>query len=731
MQPHLKRSGMVIPMVVICLVVMAILGVVLIGNATSQYMQTAKVAASLKVREVLLAGLEEAQALAYDRLNRPPRPPAPGAAAPPLPIWHTELLAAIQRSGDAPRGVLVRHDLKAENLLPRTMAIASALGCAITSASVELLGFKRLSVDSRGLFEDGRIYYRDPDRVLDPPEQDAKFTPVKEWIGSLRVRLTVRWDRTQRTMSRVSDVKVIDVSPVAREFALFSFLSSSRQQDNGPGTDDYYKQDLRQGGPVRLFAHAAGRIFVRGPFLVDTVGFPRGQGGPSPPRSQSYWPIVENEWWGWSTIPANHDGLMTRSGPAIVNLGMPPMRPDSSASTRWFVGLVTGRLGSAWVDWFNDDPGHYILDRQRWYCESTDSDRSIFSVWGDPKNGRMEPFRGVLVYYPENRRRNRPGDTSPPADSRRLYLGNSINRPTHENERWVIEPEGGLYATYNVVDYHGWNWIADIKQAYELAQRGQVVGKLGLHWERRYTLSWVRQFVTDLLRGGVIIGPFHLIPAMLIPRHVAESLAVTLASWVGVDWSGRNTLTDVARFTPDSLANAFPPGYRPPARTVTRRYPRLQDLVVRLRQQPMLLDGVLQFEDMSCNRPIAYVGRGMFYSEQRTAPSLTAPISPPAHPDPSSYLTVHHEGPVQQAHGGAAMLNLRAAGAGQTVNAAIYATQGVKPAVPITLNGNLTCGYLNKAQIPGSARLDITYQPPTATGLVSAISPRTAICIDQ
>src|SRR5437868_15547362 len=101
-----KRSGSIIPLVILCLVVMAILGVVLLSNATSQYMQTAKVAVQLKLREIVLAGMEEAQAAAYDRLNRPP---ASGQQPPP---WHTELMAALRT--DAPRGVLVKHDLKTE-----------------------------------------------------------------------------------------------------------------------------------------------------------------------------------------------------------------------------------------------------------------------------------------------------------------------------------------------------------------------------------------------------------------------------------------------------------------------------------------------------------------------------------------------------------------------------------------------------------------------------------------
>lgn len=711
------RSGMIIPVVTICLIVMAILGVVLMTNATSQYMQTAKAAAGLKMREIALGALEEATAVAYDRLSRPPTPSA--SASPPP--WHKELLDALNATS-APGGVLVKHDLKSEGLLPRTQAIVSSQQCEIASASVELLGFKRLSVESSGLFEDAKVYYRDPDGKLDLAS-DPKLNPVKEWIGSMRLRVTARSDRSSRTLTKVADVKVVDVAPPAREFVLFSFLSASKDQARGPESDDFYQNDLRRGGPVRLFAHGTGRIFVRGPFLVDTAGYPGGQGGKRPPRTASYSPTAENEWWGWHQVPSTHDGIVTRAGPAVVNFAIPPMRPDTRDEWRLFKGLVTERLGSAFADWFDDDPGYYILNGQRWYSESTTSDAQMLSIVGDPVNGQMEPFRGVLVTY-EN------GQRTPHGSSEPLHQGASLSKPPDEDKRWVVEPEGGLYGVYNVVEYYGDTILKGTYQEYSLTGKGRVIGRLGLHWEKCYELGWFNQFVIDLISGGTIFAPLGVIPTLLISRAVAEDVTTTLASWVGVDWSHRNMLTDLSGITPDRLTNALPPGYRPPARAQTRRYPSLKGLVTRLGQQPVLLDGVIGFDDLSCDRPIAYVGRGMFYSEQVSAPTLTAPISSPIPDDPVSYLAVHHAGPVAQAHRGGAMLNINP-GSGPTVNAAIYATQGVKPSGAVRINGSLTCGYLNKSQIPGGASLSVIYRPPPATPLVTAVSARTALALDR
>ena len=235
----------------------------------------------------------------------------------------------------------------------------------------------------------------------------------------------------------------------------------------------------------------------------------------------------------------------------------------------------------------------------------------------------------------------------------------------------------------------------------------------------------------DLILGGTIWGNLSLIPALLIPRSIAEKIPIALAGLVGIDLSHGNGLTALGGLTSANLANALPPGYRPPGFAMTRRYKRLNDLLLRVGQNPVLLDGIFGFDDMSTERPIAYRGRGVFYSEQVTAPSLVAPISVPIAGDNKSYLVIHHEAPVRQANRGGAMLTIRANGDNATVNAAIYATQGVKPAGKLILNGLYTCGFLNKSQIPDGSELDVTYRPSPVTGVVTAISPRTAMFLEK
>jgi hypothetical protein len=700
------RHGAIIPVVILALIVMAILGTWLMWQSTSNYSQMTRVAWSLRCREVLAAAMEEARAAAYDRLNRTMAlRPAPGEPArEPNLVWHAELLTALRRAGATiPRGVLVSHDLKREGLLPRTTAIASANSSEITSASAELLGFKRLSVDDNGLFEDGRIYYRDTDRKLDPAGADAKFTPPMEWVGTLRLRVTVRSGTHTRTLANVLDVKVVDINASAREFVLFSYLSSARGTEHGPTSDEYLRWDLRRGGAMHLHGLSTGRIFVRGPFLVDTVGFTNGTGGPVPENpTTSNW---NTEWWGWGLVPATRDGIMERAGPALVNFSMPPMRPDRTGRRRALVGLVTGRFGSAWQEWFNDDAGYYIKDGQRYFCESTDTDARIFSITGRP--GAPNLFRGLLVDYVERRR-------DVVGTSERFVRGSTLLRPPayDEDRRYAIEPEGGLNGVYGVVRFAGDSYGFGAYQYYRLTQLSAMQGRLGLHWERKYTTSWLEQFVTDLLRLPAVIGTVGLIPAALIPSSIAQKVAVAVLGFVGIN-ARPNVLTELSRIRPDEIANTMPPNYRPPARSVTRRHARFSALKGQREDGvPVVLDGIVAFEELDGTRPFKYGGRGVIYSESSSAPSLVAPISPVRAGDPQASLVIHHEGPVPGAHEGRAMLNLRASRGGNNVLASIYATQGVKPQGNVNIIGTLVCGYVNKSRFPTDASLDVHYRPP-------------------
>lgn len=716
-----RRCGAIIPVVVLALVVMAILGTWLMWQSTSAYAQMTRVAAGLHARETLSAAMDEARALAYDRLNRTvPLPPAPGQPErPPVLSWHADLLAALRRAGAAvPRGVLARYDLKPA--LAATRALAAANATELTSASAELLAFKRLSLDSRGIFEDSRIYYRDERRVLDPPDQEAKLAPPVEWVGSLRLRVAVKSGTTIRTLSQVLDVKVVDVNAPAREFVLFSYLSSARGQDHGPESDDYFRNDLRRGGAMHVFGGGAGRIFVRGPFLVDTVGWTGGTGGRVPQRQTSS--NQNTEWWGWGVVPATRDGIVARGGPAIVNFGMPPMRPNSTGTWRAFTGLVAGRFGSAWTDWFNDDPGYYIKDGQRWYCESQSSDGSVFSIFG--KAGQLDTFKGLLWLYGNRDRR-------PVGLSDRFARGSVVLHPTDDDSRYVIEPEGGLYALYNVVRYTGDSYAFDAYQRYRIRFLQQVQGRLGLHWEKKYTTSWLEQFVTDLLRGPAIFGSAGLIPAMLLPRSIAEAVAVTLLSFVGIN-TRPGALSELARITPAQLDNALPPRYRPPARSVTRRYRRFSELPGQKRRGvPLVMDGIVAFDELDGALPFWYAGRGVIYSESPRAQTLVGPIVPARAGDREASLVIHHEGPAARAHRAEAMLNLRMEGRGNPVIASIYATQGLRTSASARIDGNLVCGFLNKSQLPAGTSLDLHYRRPPVLDPISAVSFRASVVLDR
>ena len=96
----------------------------------------------------------------------------------------------------------------------------------------------------------------------------------------------------------------------------------------------------------------------------------------------------------------------------------------------------------------------------------------------------------------------------------------------------MIETEGGLYGAYNSVSYYGDDTFGGTYQEYEITPRGLVMGKLGIHWEKKYTEGYWSRLFRDVLFGGPIFGMFGSLPALVISRSVAEAVSNTLSTLI-------------------------------------------------------------------------------------------------------------------------------------------------------------------------------------------------------
>jgi hypothetical protein len=722
------RHAMIIPMVIMALVIMSILGVVLMSSSTSEYAQSALVAYGLRARELAIAALEEAQGSVYDLLNRPDPVPDPA-------FRQRVFDACAAAAGSGNRGpVMPAIDLMAGGFVRRALALAGASGGTIAKAEAELLGFRPVeySRDSGGVdaFRVQDSFYTDPDGKLDPPGEPDRVAPPREFVGYVRIRVEARFGKVSRLLSQVHDVKIVQAVPPAREFVVFSALSTFRGQPGGPPSDDYGNQDLNQGGALKIFANGRGRIFLRGPYTLETEGergnWTRGAGGAQPRLTNEYF---DDRWHGWKMIPALRDGIVSRAGPPIINFGLPAARPDSRSGWRVLPGgirLLIGGLGVV----LDDDPGYYILDGQKWYCETRGGvNPRSFSICGEPVVGAgLNLFRGVVV-------KNSGGNRAPIGDVLAVWPGSDVNGLPDlggNEDLLTVEPEGALIGRYNVAryTYDQIDFLLGTYERYRLHRDGTAAGRYGIHWEPRREESYWSRLVGDLLAQGMRIALFAAAPMLplsgleifiigVVTGITATDMSTMLLNALGLGPGRLGGLTNVET---SRVRKALPPDFRPLSRMVTRRYPSLAMLPPLLRPGPppvLVLDGVLGFDNLSAVVPFFYRGKGFMFTEAIVPPRMPAPISPVARQgltaanNTMDYLTIYHGAPGENAYLGGSMLNIEPSGGASsgTVVASVFSTQGVRSSRRVVIQGNLVCGYVNKSRIPSSGTVHVKYQP--------------------
>ncbi len=732
---HRPPRGQIIPMILIVMVIMAILGLAVLFTGTSDYAQSALVVYGLKAEQLSLAALDEAQAALYEMYNAPVQP---------LPAHRKKLLDTIRaKVGSSDATPLPEIDLLADGKVARSAALATAGGGKLEAVTVQFYGFRRLKyqpVKGSGddLFRIENVYYHDPTRNFDK----AGLQTPEDFVGFYSIKARASYGKLSRELTVTHDVKLVDVSPPAREFALFSFYSANTESPGGPPAT-YSLQDLNKGGGFKVFANGASRIFVRGPFLVEPEDVPNGAGGRTPPTCSSYPPEEGRQqrehWWGWAAVPAIRDAMLDRAGWSAFSLAVGPKRPEKETDERFVVltmaSSLIGSLPNA-IPFFNDDAGWYILESRQqpqWYAgvRAVDPKNQSFSLVGDPQdaaNGGFNPFLGLLWKYTD--KRECVGDST-------RFLGpdkRSWVEPTPDAERdtfFSIEAEGALIGAYNRIKferYHG-----GLNDVYRCTVQDQVRTPFGYRWEKSYERGWFDKVFGDLFAVATfyVLGP------------IGGTLGLAVLDGFGLMPFGAATPPpNLSSVTPADVTSVFPPNYKIYQRAATRRYPTLEQILPPPdTRKPLVLDGVIWADDLSSENPFTYKGRGIVCSGEVTAvasgtvssaargPKLALPIVPaqPAGASPTEaldYLTlVNTRDESGKSHLAEQQLEFTFVPEAGDSSASVFqgsvlSLQGVRPKEhTVSIAGNLVCGFVNKAAIPEGARLNVVYNTTLLKGL--------------
>lgn len=745
------RRGIYIGFVMVIVTVFAILGVFLMSSGSSEYNQTALVAYRIKAGAHLDAVLEEALAVLYDKLNRPydDDPANDDSALRDPPAWKQEVFDAVKaavESGDTGVIASLTKDLLAEDLVTTSSDIVTIDGGTVDECLVEFEGFRKIYHTKDGAFvEDDSNYYRDPNDLLDPA--DKKILTPTDYIGYVTVKIKTSYGtgrvRVRRSHAATFDIKIVNQTPMAQEFAVFQWLPFE-------ASNTALANDLNEGGGLHVFPAGRGRCYNAGPYLPNSYGYDDGTGGDKPSTCETYF---QDRWHDWSLIPAPRACIIKRG---LFGGGTPPGRAGNDGSWRLMPTVINilGDLAGL------DTIGYSIVNSpSEYYCANKRRGSvgdAYFSLVGDPKNGEPDTFVGLQAKIGENA-----------VTDKQAFEGGASWPSVGGDEPWVVLPEGQLLQLCNRAKYTytkwtipiGWYSIDYEKYKVDIIQRDLPIAYCVM-WMKDFEQSFWSAFGSVLFSGAMyFVGGVSFaawtgtIGASLVGMTgimVAGGIALVgglmdvLASG-GLPAGGSGSLS--------GLDGVFPSNYKYDVmRPVTRYYDSLYDMDTYCADQatqdgagrpafPVVLDGtvfVRNFQDTATNNPseyFNYLGKGTIISANLgdgtsvASPTIEGPIQPVTQPfgtTPDLSINDHlnllyfGQGDPTAAQAGADILKIGlspAAGGGGApltadVQASVFSLQGVAPASngqDLDITGNYLSWFYNKKKIPAQSVVRVRY----------------------
>ncbi|MBI4872226.1 MAG: hypothetical protein HY814_11740 [Candidatus Riflebacteria bacterium] len=710
------KSGFVFPVVLVSLAIFAIVGMTMMFSGTSEYQQTAVVTHGLVANQLAQGVLEEMRAIVYDRVND---------VDPAKAVWRQEVIDAAKSSGSG-TGKLEK-DLKAE--LPESQSMIDAMkgpsgaGAELLEAKVTFHNFHAIRYATKDTYEVDDVYYHFPGLDAKKPEAPNK----RDYIGYYNAQVAVRFGKAKKYFAVTHDVKIIDVSPPAREFCVFAF-NVFKQEHEG-----YLKECLNKGGAMHFYSGDAGRMFIRGPYFLDISDHPKGVGGHKPEKGMGAAPpdpsfCNTNEWWNWTMLPAPHEGLM---GGSFNNRS--PARPDDTSGT-------SASFNAFGFDLFNGDPGINMPTGQQWFVGNVAWGKTNFSIWGAPDKGRD------YIKFPRCLK-NKYNDQGQKTGSEPYEGG--LGGLSGGDESSVITCEGdGLIGNYNVAAFKSWEVKippvvgAKIKHYSVDVDRSKTVNvPYGFRWEkeREGASGWLSLAIDIISLATIWMGGFGSVATVLMSVGKATLQGFAAGAMAGMLFPA-TALPPVGVSAADLMRISeygyWPTNFKPYTRCAVRAYKTLPEAMT-APDQPLLLDGVVMVDNLQMDQTLNYRGKGILScftsGTENFDAKLAGGIKRASDDSHATVVFMNSADPLSTE----AMLTLGNVGSTDGNDASFMVAGAIMPTGANTvINGNLVCLALNKKHIPDSASLDVFYDTARLTSaekggtydakawIIPAVSPK-------
>ena len=346
------RAGFVLPIALLVCVLVLLALIAFHFTSSSTYLQSHRALDMLQGAAFVDAAIQEIH-LGTE--------PAANDASGPEAAWAKALLATVARARPCPAppvpGPLdLGGAMDLAGQLPLTAQLARLVGQQLPAVSV-VPGAAKLAAGP----VDPALFYAEPVFADDQTDRIP-------W--HLRCSLTVRVSipdsgafASSKSYARQLDLAITDTTPIAGEFALFSYLP--------PFSVDHELNGLQQGGRLAVYPQGHGRAMIRGPFLIVpedvaqtaqdpkhpavTKAFPYLGGVVPPVPSISYPKPVWNSWAAipgprallrpifdlkvWGAAAVQGIGHLFAGAPP-PNLDIPPLRPHLSSAPERQLGPI-------------------------------------------------------------------------------------------------------------------------------------------------------------------------------------------------------------------------------------------------------------------------------------------------------------------------------------------------------------------------------------------------------
>jgi len=736
------QKGVATPLVLGILTLLIILVLVLSRAGSVTYSQTTLVHHNLHARYLALAAIEQATALVHDKLSDPLA----------VNTWKAKLLQRVFAGQEFEMNITDEVDTVELFQTPGYKDSLNPSGfqggkrvfepdakrreaqaeMEVLEVSARFHHFKPIRFDTQtpSIYHDPRRYYRDP-LGSQPP-----LPPRGDFFGFCTLSVRARFGQVERGLQITRDIKIANVEPIARNYALFAF---------GVPDPTSSKKDLNSPGNLSINAAGVGRIRIMGPYYVDVEGYPDGTG--TKPVGLSY---PTHTWDSYGFIPSPRgittNGFLFDSGKIER-----PRKTSGNSGTSFGIGS-TGGLSFV----LSSDPGYKAFPEvQNYWAGSVPVGEQYFSITGL----RQEPFRawkGLL--YQAGTPNSRPvgefsGVQTLGQNLEARVEGNLIGN-YHQMQLTkrhmclslstlvdgfsalssgvgsLFGGEGatgsesqGTPTTWGESDYSMEQMAMDALQIcmhfYEVKRRGKVPYYFALHGPYSDKVNKLEAFMGILNDVMQAVGTSGANQEGGISQALSSSIK-NMAETARNAEMGQNRLKgelagEDAAWAPDTLG-VLPSNFKPVARTMARRYKTLEEHFKLTggyedNARNLYLDGNIWVDDLISNEDITYFGKGTVFSAF-TPDSLlytankdaTLKSLQPSRPglDHLNLFYRNLKNPLR----GDGMLTLEG-----NFTGSIYSYQGVKPTADILIRGNLIAELLNKARYQKGNNLSVHYEP--------------------